>query len=269
MTRIIKLFVSAIYYLIAGVRGSIGRVIGSGVRPPAVVLMYHSVKKESKARFERQVDSILRNSKIVPLDFAGALNGKFAVAITFDDGFRSVVENALPVLGEKKVPSTFFIPSGHLGGKAPWIDDPCHENYDETVIDAETVRALSHQLVTVGSHALTHRNLTEMPFDEMSRELVESKRTLSELAGVAVNYHAFPYGEFDERVVSASRSAGYRNVFAGDPIATTASADSYVKGRIGVTPEDWNLEFWLKCRGAYQWLPAGFAAKRKVRSLFS
>jgi hypothetical protein len=42
---------------------------------------------------------------------------------------------------------------------------------------------------------------------------------------------------------------------------------SHVVGRIEVSPTDWPLEFRLKIRGAYQWLPLAMSAKRKVVSL--
>jgi peptidoglycan/xylan/chitin deacetylase (PgdA/CDA1 family) len=37
-----------------------------------------------------------------------------AVAITFDDGYRSIHELALPILRERRLPATVFVTSGHM-----------------------------------------------------------------------------------------------------------------------------------------------------------
>src|SRR5439155_6373969 len=41
------------------------------------------------------------------------------LAVTFDDGYRSIAEHALPVLGRLGVPGTVFVPTAHVGSPDP------------------------------------------------------------------------------------------------------------------------------------------------------
>ncbi len=45
-----------------------------------------------------------------------------AVCITFDDGYRSVHDHALPILKEFKLPSTVFVTTGHMTESNLWND---------------------------------------------------------------------------------------------------------------------------------------------------
>jgi peptidoglycan/xylan/chitin deacetylase (PgdA/CDA1 family) len=45
-----------------------------------------------------------------------------AVCITFDDGYRSVHDLALPVLRRLGLPATVFVSSGYVGGRTMWND---------------------------------------------------------------------------------------------------------------------------------------------------
>jgi hypothetical protein len=79
-----------------------------------------------------------------------------------------------------------------------------------------------------------------------------------------VTLFAFPYGEHDARVVQACRDAGYERAFsivAGD---VDPCRGDFVRGRIAVDPGDGRLEFYLKMRGAYGWLPRMSAIKRSL-----
>jgi peptidoglycan/xylan/chitin deacetylase (PgdA/CDA1 family) len=99
----------------------------------AAVLMYHDVRDPEATAFPRryrlrsflspqrlaeQLDDIVRAFHVVPLaDFGAALTGKAglpdrAVALTFDDGLKDHHDVVLPLLQERRLPATFFVPAG-------------------------------------------------------------------------------------------------------------------------------------------------------------
>ena len=100
-------------------------ITGSDPRPVARILMYHGTQRCEAASFERQLRWLKRRFNIVPLRTianAVANGGMLAdkVALTFDDGLRSNVEVAYPLLHRLAIPATFFVCPG-LVDRAKWL----------------------------------------------------------------------------------------------------------------------------------------------------
>jgi peptidoglycan/xylan/chitin deacetylase (PgdA/CDA1 family) len=88
-----------------------------------VVLYYHAVRPEERASFGRQMDELLSIGSPIRADRREPLQpGRRYVAVTFDDGFVSVVENALPELRDRRIPCTIFVPTGSLGTRPSWLN---------------------------------------------------------------------------------------------------------------------------------------------------
>jgi peptidoglycan/xylan/chitin deacetylase (PgdA/CDA1 family) len=175
--------------------------------------------------------------------------------VTFDDGFRNVLENAVPGLVERNMPATVFVPSGNLGRTPDWWMSDGSADANERVVTAEEVRAvIATELVSIGSHAVSHRALTALCESDLDHELCASRAGLETLTGRPVEALAFPYGAYDERVLAHARRAGYTRAFTIEATVHRADADEFLMGRVRVEPDDWPVEVWLKLRGGYQWL---------------
>jgi peptidoglycan/xylan/chitin deacetylase (PgdA/CDA1 family) len=255
--RIIKLVLAGLFHL--GERAV--RPLRRRAPGTLAVLMYHAVKPAQRAVFERHLDALLRaGTPIGAAEIHGLRDGRHHIAVTFDDGFRSFIENALPALRDRQVPATCFVPVGGLGQKPAWIG-PGRENADETVMTEDDLTKLPEPLITIGSHGLTHVRLAEIGREDARRELAGSKRRLEEILGRPVMAFAFPYGSCDPAVIGLAREAGYHEVFLNVPTFPGLSAGGFVVGRIDVLLDDWPLEVGLKMRGAYQWLPLAMRVK--------
>ena len=238
--------------------------------------MYHSINAEQLPEFKRQVERMREIGRIIPLDqLDSSPEGEKAFAITFDDGLRSTAENGLSFLEEMGVPSTIFIPSGCLGKGPHWGTDPDHmynqyyHDHHETIVDEDALGKLSSGIVQVGSHCVSHRRLTHIPMEEAQRELEDSKQSLEKIMEKPVRFLAFPFGDYDDNILSLSRSSGYEKVFAGGPVPNNHPQSGFLFGRIDISPHDWPVESWLKFQGAYNWLPFAITLKRKIRSWIS
>ena len=93
--------------------------------PSASILMFHGTPRREAATLERQLRWLKSRFSIVPLrsviaaaDGRGALGRK--VALTFDDGLRSNIEVAYPILHRLAIPATFFVCPG-LVDRASWL----------------------------------------------------------------------------------------------------------------------------------------------------
>ncbi len=79
----------------------------------------HSIADATPKQFRRQLELLMRHATPITLDdLLDALDGKplpeNPVMVTFDDGYRSCAETALPILNSVGVPATFFIATSFI-----------------------------------------------------------------------------------------------------------------------------------------------------------
>ena len=199
------------------------------------------------------MEYVRRVTRPLALDRVGDGRGH-GVAVTFDDGYVSVMENALPALRQHQIPYAMFVATGSWNSRPRWVTNESNALFKERVVSRDEVRQLaSEPLVTVGSHSVSHPDLRRLDAAALDRELVDSRRELEALTGRSVLSFSFPYGAYDERVVNRARHAGYEQVFISEPNGWDVSRRSLTVGRTSVEPDDWPLEYRLKVAGAYRW----------------
>lgn len=87
------------------------------------ILMYHGTPQRDAAGLERQLRLVSLAFPVVPLEDIAAghgKNGRARVALTFDDGLRSNIEVAYPLLKKLGLTATFFICPG-LVDRGAWL----------------------------------------------------------------------------------------------------------------------------------------------------
>ncbi len=197
-------------------------------RPPAdtrlslravpLILMYHAIAEPSEdphqlavspARFAEQMDwlarSGLRGVGVAELlDAIRAGRQRRLVGITFDDGYSSVLDAALPVLQRHGFGATVFVISDLLGGTNEWDQGPSWR-----LLDSAGVGALASAGIEIGSHGATHVRLAGAAADLLRAEVHGSLGTLGLLAGTEVRGFAYPYGSMDAAARQAVAEAGY------------------------------------------------------------
>jgi peptidoglycan/xylan/chitin deacetylase (PgdA/CDA1 family) len=132
--------------------------------------------------------------------------GRFVV--TFDDGYASVAERALPALQRHNVRAIVFLVAGKLGGRNDW--DIAKGDVAESLMDAAQIKtwlAAGHQ---IGSHSLTHPNLRKISSAAAREEIAASRKLLEDVFGVAVEHFCYPYGAGNEEIRDLVGEAGYQ-----------------------------------------------------------
>jgi peptidoglycan/xylan/chitin deacetylase (PgdA/CDA1 family) len=240
------------------------RVCGRNHGPSMVVLYYHSVLPQHRALFAAQMDTLLRHA--TPID-AGAQPdlgaGRRYVAVTFDDAFESLVDNALPELERRAIPCTLFVVVDTLGKAAGWEDIGEETHGHEKIMTPEQLLRLASRLVAIGSHTLTHPLLTSVDDLAAEKELLESREKLERLTGKQIRLFSFPYGACSDRLIELCRKAGYERVFTTLPAPIRNGG--FVVGRTPADPTDGALEFRLKLLGAYRWIGLASLLKGKLK----
>ena len=85
------------------------------------ILMYHGTPRRDAAALERQLGLVKLAFPVVPLDELLKKKARRArVALTFDDGLRSNVEVAYPILRKLGLAATFFVCPG-LIERGQWL----------------------------------------------------------------------------------------------------------------------------------------------------
>src|SRR5262245_30221436 len=125
-------------------------------------------------RFRDQMRRLREKQRPVSLDEVLAGGAPGAVAVTFDDGYRDLMEHALPVLKEYRIPAAFFIVVEAVGGKDRWYRG------DRDIMTWDDVKRLADAGMEIGSHSMTHRRMDQVDAATLERELVDSKRAIEE-----------------------------------------------------------------------------------------
>ena len=200
-----KLFITKIYKIFKGNQNSFR------------TLMYHSIyddKIENKPNqlwslksslFKEQINFIKKegNKKIYKTETLLTDCPIHGVSITFDDGYLDTYEIASPYLIENNIPFTIFVITDFIKNEK--------KGYMNEVMLKELSR---NNLVTIGSHSISHHKLTELNDDKIYSELNYSKSYLEDLLGKEITTMSYPHGKFNNRIKKKVYEAGYKLAFS-------------------------------------------------------
>ena len=262
--RYMMIALSGLYLVAMRSTRRMREALGHNMPGSMTVLNYHGVPSGKRLGFVRHMEILAQHAQVVPADWCGKTDpARPAVAITFDDAFTSVIDNALPELAKRGLPCTIFVPSGMLGRSPDWtMESSSHRT--EVVIDAARLGDLRGPLVTIGAHTVNHPHLTWIAPECARAEITGSRDAIARCIGSSVTLFAFPYGDYDASVVDICRQEGFKHVFTIVPEPFDPCSGSLVRGRVSVGPDDGDFEFFLKMSGAYAWMPLWSALKRRL-----
>ncbi len=189
-----------------------------------VVLCYHAVSPDWPAALSVRPDALERQLTFlskrgyrgVPASEALDEQSGRAVAITFDDAYRSVLELAKPILDRLDMRASVYVPTNWPGrdgpmtwpGIAHWVGGE-HEA-ELSCMSWDELCGLADAGWEIGSHTCSHPRLAELATEaEIAEELERSRAACEEQLGGPCRSIAYPYGSYDERVVEAAERAGY------------------------------------------------------------
>lgn len=237
-----------------------------------LILCYHAVSARWSAPLSVTPDQLERQLRaLTERGYTGATftaavtspTGGRQLVVTFDDGYRSVLELGLPILRRLGLPGTIFVPTDYIGqersmawsGIEHWLGTP--DEPDLMPLSWAELRELRDAGWEIGSHTRSHPRLSRLDDAALSDELAGARETCEAHLGRPCHALAYPYGDFDERVVGAARRSGY--LAAGTLSARLLEGSTLETPRIGIYHADAPWRFRLKVASGTRALRASSA----------
>lgn len=229
------------------------------------ILLYHSIGQEElndtlgiripKESFFEQM-KLLYDNKYNVIGLLGLINllrsksciPKRSIAITFDDGYKDNLTEAIPILREFNFPASVFVCVDYL--------EPGKKETNDywTKWDFLTTEDLYHLLnydIEIGLHSMTHRRLANLNHSETNREIAESKIKLENYLNKKVVLFSYPHGAFNKRVIGTLKANGFIAACCSRGGKNNLKSDFYKLKRIEITKNDNINEFKKKIYGCY------------------
>jgi peptidoglycan/xylan/chitin deacetylase (PgdA/CDA1 family) len=214
-------------------------------------------------RFAAQMAYLAARRRVVELDELFAPDpspGPPRVAITFDDGYRSVLEHAVEVLRELRLPAAFFVPTKWIGDRNAW-DRP--SDIPRELMSPEELAELARAGFAIESHGHAHIDYARSEPRAVEEDVRTSVERLNEILGRPPRYLAYPYGRASPAAAAEAARLGLRGAFALDRPQDVLG--DFAVNRIPVVPADTRPIFALKTAGRY----IGWRQSAPVRGVFS
>ena len=209
------------------------------------VLCYHNLAPQSKGRmilaakvFEEQMRYLkAQGYRVINLrQFIEFVSHKRqlprrSVLLTFDDGYRSFQQYALPVLRELGFTATLFVYTDYVaaGGNAFTWDE---------------LKKLQQEGFDIQAHSKSHGDMLRAaaePANEYEKrleaELVQPRGLFQKYLGAPPEFIAYPYGRQDETVVRRTRDRGYTAAFTVRRQSNPSFVDPFRIHRSQIYPE--------------------------------
>ena len=196
--------------------------------PRLTILLYHRVLPEpgpnpfgmvvTSKTFEKQLDIIAKKYKVVSLDTAASetISGNRAV-ITFDDGFIDNHKIAFPILKKKGLSAAFFLSTDFIGSSTPpwfWREAVEDSGKDDICMTWENASELARNGMTIGSHGVSHRSLTQIGSSDAADEVGHSKKIIEDNLGTKCDHFAFPFGsrrDYNAALIDHVKKSGFKS----------------------------------------------------------
>lgn len=246
---------------------------GSG--PASIpIIMYHQVRNDksgdmiiSKAKLEEELSYLKREGyySISPSEWLDYCDGRIGlppkcVILTFDDGWKSQYQNAVPLLEKYGFRGVFYVYPDFVGGSA--------------AMNWKQIQSLAKRGHTVGCHSMTHPKLTPDKNESdrnykarIKEEIADSKKVIEEKTGINVTDFCFPYGYYSEDCFKLLDKAGYETATTVNAGQNSKDADPFILSRYQVNQSTSLSTFasWLTepCAEAYLERPGDGARTKR------
>ncbi len=202
----------------------------------AVVLMYHRFGDDrfpsTNIRMDQFSDhlaelahekyTVLSLSEIITRQQAGEDLPDRTIGISMDDGYKTIYDNAWPLLKEAGFTFTVFVSTDAIDGE------------NANMMSWDNLREMAASGVTIAPHTGSHLHLPLYGPLKAAEDIERSKRRIKEELGTVPPLFAYPYGETSTAIRQLVIEAGFDVAFGQHSGAFSARDDRFYLPRFAL-----------------------------------
>jgi len=173
------------------------------------------------------------------------------IIITFDDGYKDIFYNALPILKQYNFKATCFLVTNFIGDYNIWDKKKINYKKKELMNETDINEWISNGM-SIGSHSHYHSDLTKISESHLTNELDFSKKILEDKFNNKSNIFCYPYGKVNEKVYSYVKRFYDKALTTNRSRYNTYIHDIHLIPRIDMGKNISNLKMFLKLNTFYE-----------------
>lgn len=187
------------------IRNIVMYLLSLGTKYKPTILMYHSINDNkffftvTKKNFEIQIKKLIEaghNFKSMEDIYQNNFDN-MSIVITFDDGYKDNLTNALPILEKYNIPATIYIATSFIEKIEHGLEMLTKE--DIKYID-------SHNLIEIGSHTHGHTDLSSMSKNEIYQDITQGNNILKDILKKDIKHFAYPRGKYNDSSIEVLKA---------------------------------------------------------------
>lgn len=231
--------------LIGGMRVASAMVPLPEDKSSAVILAYHMIGEDAfpdtslrAEQFQAHLDELLANNytvlplqKIVEAIKANTSLPPRSIAITFEGGYKSAMQDAMPALIKANIPFTVFFASDYADARTAQ-----YLNWND-------LRSLQKSgLVDFGLLPANYERLANAPREEILSQLNKARTRAQKELGLRPQLFSYPFGEYSAAYRDIIEDQGFTGAFGLQSGALYHGSDMMALPRFSMTENYGNLE---------------------------
>ncbi len=173
------------------------------------------------------------------------------IIITFDDGYKDNLINALPILKKYNFISTCFVVSDFIGKSNRWDEKKRGYFYKELLTKHDLLEWLRHGMF-IGSHGKSHKSLTKLDEEQIRIEISNSKNEIQDYFGTNIDTFSYPFGQINKYSADTVKEIYNFGVTTVRSRFNTIKHKAYYIPRIHMSNDLSNFKIFLKLKTIYE-----------------
>lgn len=187
--------------------------------PYIIALCGHQIGSEIDSMHisEQALHAIIISLKNKGFKFITEVGGvkEKSVLLTFDDGYKSILEKIIPILDKLKVKALFFMCTDYIG----------KENY----LTWEGIKKIKDKGHKIGLHGKSHINYGNAKLEKIKTDFLISEEELKKHDIITASF-AYPFGwetSFTKETVEYIYTKGYKQFTTKDKVITNINEQTF------------------------------------------
>ena len=221
------------------------------------ILSYHSIDNKNypislKINFFENQLKYFKKKGYKSVDFNEIKkNEDKQIIITFDDGYKDVFYNALPILKKYNFKATCFLVTNFIGKFNSW-DEKINNYKKKELMNYQDINEWISNGMSIGSHSHSHSDLTKISEESLVKELEFSKKILEDKFGNINNIFCYPYGKVNKKVYSNVKKIYDKALTTNRSRYDISIHDFYLIPRIDMGKNFSSFKIFLKLKTIYE-----------------